>query len=120
MLNRIFLVALLLLAAVVARAEQPPGKRVFERHCAECHAEGFGHPGTQRLGWNRGEKYAVLERRKDLSAEYIKLIVRRGLLEMPPFRPSEITDADLNGLVDYLSAARRLRASSPSPKNSPD
>jgi mono/diheme cytochrome c family protein len=113
MLNRIVLVGVLSLAAVAARAAEPPGKRVFERHCAECHAEGFGHPGTQRLGWNRGEKYAVLERRKDLNAEYIKLIARRGLLEMPPFRPSEITDADLNYLVDYLLAARRLRASPP-------
>ena len=96
------------LFAVVAQAAQPPpGKKVFDRYCAECHASGYGHPGTQRLGWSRGEGSALLEQRKDLTADYVRAIVRRGLFEMPPFRPSEISDQDLSQLSLYL--ARRSR-----------
>ena len=90
-------------ASAVQAAEPPPGKALFEKFCAECHAPGHGHPGTQRLAWSRGEKLAVLEKRKDLSAEYIRAIVRNGLFEMPPYRPTEITDAELVQLSQYLA-----------------
>ena len=49
----------------------------------------------------------MLEKRKDLSAEYVRAIVRRGLFEMPPFRPSEITDQELAQLSAYLAGKRR-------------
>jgi mono/diheme cytochrome c family protein len=91
-------------AATAAAA--PPGKAVFDRWCAECHAPGHGHPGTQQLGWTRGEKLAVLEQRKDLVPDYVKLVVRRGLVEMPPYRPTEISDAELAQLAAYLAKKR--------------
>ena len=87
-------------------AEAPPGKRIFDRHCAACHAAGVGTPGTQQLGWTRGKEFAVLEERKDLQADYVRFVVRHGLLEMPPFRPTEIDDAELAQLVDYLASIR--------------
>jgi mono/diheme cytochrome c family protein len=87
-------------------ADDSSGKRIFDSHCAECHAAGFGHPGTQRLGWLRGERYAVLTERTDLSADYVRLVVRRGLQEMPPFRPSEISDLQLAELGAYLTKTR--------------
>lgn len=90
-------------------ADVAPGKALFDRHCAQCHAPGFGHPGTQQLGWTRGTKLAVLEERKDLQPAYVKAIVRNGLMEMPAFRPTEITDAQLETLAAYLGAARRAR-----------
>jgi mono/diheme cytochrome c family protein len=102
------LIWLSLLCAVEAQAEDAPGKQLFDRHCAECHAPGHGHPGTQRLAWSRGERYAVLEQRQDLSADYIRAIVRRGLFEMPPFRPTEISEQDLALLSAYLTG-RRIR-----------
>ena len=45
---------------------------------------------------------AVLAERDDLTAEYIDYIVRHGLMSMPPFKPSNITDAELKALTDYL------------------
>jgi (+)-pinoresinol hydroxylase len=90
-------------ASAQPASELPPGKAVFDRWCAECHAPGHGHPGTQQLGWTRGEKFAVLEQRKDLAADYVKLVVRRGLVEMPPYRPTEISDAELAQLAAYLA-----------------
>jgi mono/diheme cytochrome c family protein len=88
-------------------AEPHPGKQVFDRYCAECHAPGHGHPGTQRVGWNRGAANAVLEQRKDLSADYVRAIVRHGLFEMPPFRPSEISEQDLAQLSAYLANRKK-------------
>lgn len=102
-----FLLCLGSLCATAVHADEPLGKQVFAQHCAECHAPGFGHPGTQRLGWSRGERYAILEQRKDLTAGYIRAIVRHGLLEMPPFRPTEISEADLDQLAAYLAAKGR-------------
>jgi mono/diheme cytochrome c family protein len=93
----------LTLAACHARAADVPGKQIFQHYCAECHAPGFGHPGTQQLGWTRGESRALLERRTDLRPEYIRLVVRNGLLEMPPFRPTEIDEAQLQQLAAYLA-----------------
>ncbi|MFM1885183.1 MAG: hypothetical protein RL026_340 [Pseudomonadota bacterium] len=100
-------------AAGPAAASPPaphPGQAVFKRHCAECHAPGVGHPGTQQLGWLKGEASAVLEQRKDLLPEYVKHVVRHGLLEMPPIRPSEVSDQQLEQLADYLAPARPAKS----------
>ena len=92
-------------------ADASAGKLLFDRHCAECHAPGFGHPGTQQLGWTRGAERAVLEQRKDLAAAYVSAIVRNGLVEMPGFRPTEISNANLKVLAEYVASAGKKRGS---------
>ena len=42
--------------------------------------------------------------RDDLPAAYIQMIVRQGLKAMPAFVPSDLTDAQLKALADYLAA----------------
>ena len=86
-----------------AKIELPDGEKVFNTNCLSCHAAGPGHPGTMRLGIRLGEEKSVLTERSDLNAEYVKLIVRQGILLMPPFRPSEITDSELDALARYLA-----------------
>jgi mono/diheme cytochrome c family protein len=102
------LFAVLLLVATAAQAQQqaPAGKRLFDRYCAECHAPSFGHPGTQRLALKKGAADAVLEQRKDLNADYVRAVVRSGLMEMPPFRPTELADRELADLASYLAKER--------------
>lgn len=78
------------------------GKALFDRWCAECHAPGIGHPGSQQLERVRGAKLALLESRNDLQAEYIRYVVRHGQNAMPAYRPSEITDAALSQISQYL------------------
>ncbi len=90
-------------ASSASAAEPATGKLLFERHCAQCHAPGFGHPGTMQLERVRGKASAVLEERKDLLPAYITAVVRNGLVEMPPYRPTEIDDAALNAIVNYLA-----------------
>ena len=102
--------ALLPLAAVsTPAADLAMGKQIFDRVCAECHAPGSGRPGTQQLGWTRGATRAVLEQRRDLAPEYVAVVVRNGLVEMPAIRPTELSDAELRQVSSYLSRPERDR-----------
>jgi (+)-pinoresinol hydroxylase len=93
------------------------GHGVFQQRCAACHgeipAEIFGPPflppmpGTQALRARySGALPAELERRTDLTPEFVKAIVRNGQLSMPPFRPTEVSDEDLEALATYLGRDR--------------
>jgi (+)-pinoresinol hydroxylase len=94
------------------------GHEVFQQRCAACHgevpSETFGPPflppmpGTQALQARYGgEVPAELERRTDLAPEFVKAIVRNGQISMPPIRPTEVSDDDLEALAAYLSRERR-------------
>jgi mono/diheme cytochrome c family protein len=86
------------------------GKEVFEHYCKPCHGEGRGDdgapllPGTHALTLKyRGQKPGLLEERTDLPPELIKAFVRSGIASMPPFRKTEVTDADLDAVAAYLA-----------------
>ena len=80
------------------------GGEVFEYWCAACHAPGPRHPGTQALdALYKGAKPAALEQRTDLLPELTRAFVRTGVSVMPPFRKTEISDADLEALAAYLA-----------------
>lgn len=92
------------------------GQEVFRARCRICHgaipketvAGGLPPmPGTQALQVRyQGEKPAMLEQRTDLTPAFVKAIVRNGLNSMPFFRPTEVTNADLEALCAYLSRKR--------------
>lgn len=99
-------VALVALASAPAQAQEPQarGQAVFENWCAPCHAPGARHPGTQALeALYKGAKPAALEQRADLTPELTRAFVRTGVSVMPPFRKTEISDADLDALAVYLA-----------------
>jgi mono/diheme cytochrome c family protein len=90
------------------------GRDVFHERCAACHGpipqNPIGPPylplmpGTQALKARyNGEKPAELERRTDLTAEFVDAVVRGGLNSMPFFRPTELSDEDLTALDAYLT-----------------
>jgi (+)-pinoresinol hydroxylase len=94
--------------AQLASAQGAPdlerGQAVYDYWCAPCHAPGPGHPGTQSLQVKYGDSLpAVLEDREDLTPEVVKVFVRQGVLSMPPFRKTEITDDELEALAAYLA-----------------
>jgi mono/diheme cytochrome c family protein len=78
------------------------GHKVYDKWCFPCHGTGLGKPGTESLA-ARGQKPAVLEERTDLTAPMIKQFVRHGVLFMPTFRKTEISDAELDAIVAYLT-----------------
>lgn len=89
-----------------AAAPEPAksGRELFDYWCLPCHGAGPGHAGTQELGRQRGEDKAVLLQRRDITAEHVKNVVRNGFQMMPPFRYSEITEAQLDKIADYVSS----------------
>lgn len=106
-------VIILLAAAVtfpsVALGAPPEdvGKEVFRRWCSACHAPGDRSPGTAALAAKYGkEQPAALEERQDLEPDLVRYFVRQGVSVMPSFRKTEITDAELDALADYLGPAR--------------
>jgi mono/diheme cytochrome c family protein len=78
------------------------GHTVYQKWCFPCHGTGSGKPGTASLA-ARGQKPAVLEERTDLTAVMIKTFVRHGVLYMPMFRKTEVSDADLDAIAAYLT-----------------
>jgi mono/diheme cytochrome c family protein len=82
------------------------GQEVFGYWCAPCHGAGPRNPGTIALEVRyKGLKPAALEERTDLVPELTRTFVRNGLSIMPPFRKTEISDADLAALAAYLAPA---------------
>jgi (+)-pinoresinol hydroxylase len=110
------LAALAIVGASAAWASQPApkpaaksvpaglGKQVYDKWCAACHASGPRYPGTASLAAKYGKDMpAPLEQRSDLTPELVAYFVRQGVSIMPPFRKTEITDAQLAALGAYLS-----------------
>ena len=90
------------------------GKAKFEDSCAPCHAAGPGDdgrpmlPGTEALTLKyRGTIPAVLEQRTDLTAPTLKAFVRSGTFSMPPFRKTELTDAEIADIAAYLAESSK-------------
>jgi mono/diheme cytochrome c family protein len=99
------------------RAELPPGDRLvagksgadlFSNRCGSCHLA--GGMGTNLLTMQRitvGEppETGLLTNRTDLTADYIKIVVREGKMAMPRISRVEATDAELDAIAKFLAKA---------------
>ena len=107
----------LALVANSAMAQSPSadrGRLLFQQKCQPCHGlerSDQGHamlPGTDALRLKyRGSLPAALEQRSDLTPEAIKVFVRRGTWSMPPFRKTELSDADIADISAWIARAAR-------------
>ena len=98
-------------------AAETNGKAVFDKWCTPCHGEvapknvmfGSGAlAGTSALAVKyKGKLPAVLEQRTDLAPALIKTVVRHGLYGMPITRETEVSDAELEDVVAYLTRNRK-------------
>ena len=100
----------------IQRAELA-GRSIFERNCAPCHGTGAGDDGSRNLPGTAKleERYegvlpGELELRGDLNAATLRLFVRRGIGPMPAFRPSEISDAEIAAIAEYIAATARMNS----------
>ncbi|QGN54030.1 cytochrome c [Novosphingobium sp. Gsoil 351] len=84
--------------------EQPDGAENYALKCAGCHDPGPGHPGTMLLE-QLGRPVPALIGRKDLELGYLRSVVRQGLVEMPPFRPTELSDDQIEGIYKFVKTA---------------
>jgi (+)-pinoresinol hydroxylase len=80
------------------------GRAVYERWCRHCHDPGIHHPGTNALAVKyKGVKSGVIREWTDLTPELVRFWVRNGTSVMAPFRKTEITEAELSALAQYLA-----------------
>jgi cytochrome c5 len=81
------------------------GLAVFNNWCTACHAKGASDAaGTVSLQFKyQGSKPAALEDRRDLTPAAVRAAVRQGIAMMPFSRPTEVSDADLEALIAYLT-----------------
>jgi len=105
-------VALLIFATASAQDKDQieRGDAKFQYMCAPCHGAGIGDDGRARLPGTDalrikygGSLPALLEERSDLTTDVLLVYLRRGSWSMPPFRPTEITDAEIADLAAYLA-----------------
>ncbi|MBL4622955.1 MAG: cytochrome c [Immundisolibacteraceae bacterium] len=78
------------------------GEELFNHYCLQCHGDGEGKPGANMLEQKHGKEKRLIKGRDDLPAIYIKTVIRDGLLEMAPFRFTEISDEQLDLVADYV------------------
>jgi mono/diheme cytochrome c family protein len=86
----------------------PNGYLQFQNACAVCHGAPPERPGTRALAAKyKGAFPALLEQRTNMTPDFIKYTVRHGVSVMPPFRKTELSDADLNAIAAYLTRKKR-------------
>lgn len=95
------LVALIAAAPGVAAEASRSGEQIFTHRCGMCHRE--GGTGTFTLARRLGAERSLLEKRTDLQPEYVRYVVRWGLVNMPRISRVELPDADLDALTRYLA-----------------
>jgi mono/diheme cytochrome c family protein len=111
MKSRLSIALALVGLAALARGAEPPGRPVFQRWCSPCHAPGPNHPGTAALDvlYNH-TRPGALEERTDLTQSTVRQAVRSGAFSMPFFRKTEISDAELDAITEYLAKTSRQPA----------
>lgn len=75
-------------------------EQLFQAKCGICHAK--GGTGTLMLEKRLGAGQGVLADRKDLNGDYIRVVVRNGLMSMPAITRVEVTDAQLAQIEQHL------------------
>ena len=103
MKKSILAVPFLLLIGLVANA-QADGAKTFENWCEICHAQSHNMPGTAHIEELFGESRKDLRNSPFVNAATVRQIVRNGRGMMPPFRRTEISNAALDELIEYLVA----------------
>lgn len=79
-----------------------PGERLYGRKCAFCHVG--RNTGTMMLEKRLPEGTpAQLQERDDLSADYVKIVVRNGLVNMPPLTRAQLSDEELDQIAQWLA-----------------
>lgn len=86
---------------VAAARAKSGGEAIFLARCQYCHIE-MGM-GTLTLAKRLGPQQALLANRRDLDPDYVRTVVRSGLNSMPPITRVEVSDAELDEIVKYLT-----------------
>lgn len=89
------MLTLVMLSTMAAAAPPPsatprPPEKVYGQICGYCHGKNIGP--------------VILGRKLD--PDYIKAMARSGPNGMPAFRPTEVSDVELNKLATWISRSK--------------
>lgn len=84
-----------------SRPQAGPGERLYLEKCAMCH--GPGGMGTGLLA--RRTEQPLLEKRTDLTVDYVVQAARMGIGNMPAIPRGEVSDADMDLIAKHLARA---------------
>ena len=87
---------------VSSRPNAGPGERLYLDKCAMCH--GPNGMGTGLLA--RRAEQPLLEKRTDLTPDFVIQAVRMGIGNMPAIPRGEASDTELKQIADYLSTKK--------------
>lgn len=91
-------------AATAAHASLD-GEALFNARCGYCHLE--GGTGTMMLERRLGKDKALLGRRTDLQADYVKAVARHGLNSMPTITRVEVPDEELDRIAAFIASSKK-------------
>lgn len=87
---------------VSSRPDAAPGERLYLEKCAMCH--GPGGMGAGLLA--RRVDQPLLEKRTDLTPDFVIQAARMGIGNMPAIPRGEASDEQLKQIADYLSVKK--------------
>ncbi|HWW63671.1 MAG TPA: cytochrome c [Sphingomonadaceae bacterium] len=93
-------------AAAGSQAAKPlDGKALFGVKCGMCHrADGMG---TGLLARRMDPKIAELEKRTDLTPDYVTQAARTGIGNMPQITRGEVSDPQMAAIAAYLAKGNK-------------
>jgi mono/diheme cytochrome c family protein len=96
---------LIAVAGAARSAEAADGKALYTARCGMCHQTiGMAvailsrRPGDASKG--------LLEDRADLSAAFVRTVVRTGIMNMPRIARGEVSDPELAQIANYLARGK--------------
>ena len=90
--------------AAVAHRGAADGKALFKEKCAMCH--GVGGMGTGLLARRMDPAIAELEKRTDLTPDYVTQAARTGIGNMPMIARGEVSDTQMAAIAAYLAKGK--------------
>jgi cytochrome c553 len=90
--------------ALQDRSSKSTDEALFVEKCGMCHRQ-MGM-GTVILARRMDPKVAMLETRRDLTAEMITSAARQGIGNMPRISRAEVSDAQMAQITNYLTAPK--------------
>lgn len=85
------------------------GADLFSNRCGACHLDwgmGTNLITKQQLALGRPPTMGLLVNRDDLTADYVKSVVRMGKGAMPRQTRVDVTDAELDKIAAYLGKGK--------------
>jgi mono/diheme cytochrome c family protein len=90
--------------AIQDRSHQGEAEALFVQKCGMCHRQ-MGM-GTVILARRMSPDVARLERRDDLTPDFVVAAARNGIGNMPRIQRGEVSDAQLASIARYLAKGK--------------